>query len=59
MKTPEMNTMDPLGTEQLMLSFPFFFMCVFLLPLYYMVSRLAEEKESKAREGMKMMGLRD
>ena len=24
-----------------------------------MVSKLAEEKESKAREGMKMMGLRD
>jgi len=34
-------------------------MCVFLLPLYYMVTRLSEEKESKAREGMKMMGLRD
>jgi hypothetical protein len=24
-----------------------------------MVTRLAEEKESKAREGMKMMGLKD
>lgn len=34
-------------------------MCIFLLPLYYMVTKLAEEKESKAREGMKMMGLRD
>ena len=32
-------------------------MCIFLLPLFYMVSKLAEEKESKAREGMKMMGL--
>lgn len=34
-------------------------MCVFLLPLYYLVTRLSEEKESKAREGMKMMGLSD
>ena len=34
-------------------------MCVFLLPLYYMVTKLAEEKESRAREGMKMMGLND
>ena len=39
--------------------FPFFFICIFLLPLYYLVTRLAEEKESKAREGMKMMGLSD
>lgn len=34
-------------------------MCIFLLPLYYLVTRLGEEKESKAREGMKMMGLTD
>ena len=34
-------------------------MCIFLLPLYYMVTKLSEEKESKAREGMKMMGLND
>jgi ATP-binding cassette, subfamily A (ABC1), member 3 len=39
--------------------FPFFLMCIYLLPLYYMVTKLAEEKETKAREGMKMMGLRD
>ena len=59
MKTPEFNTLEPMAGQQLTLAFPFFFMCVFLLPLYYMVSRLAEEKESKAREGMKIMGLRD
>jgi cation transport ATPase len=41
------------------MAFPFFLMCIYLLPLYYMVTKLAEEKESKAREGMKMMGLRD
>ena len=34
-------------------------MCIFLLPLYYMVTKVAEEKESRGREGMKMMGLRD
>ena len=33
-------------------------MCIYLLPLYYMVTKLAEEKESRAREGMIMMGLR-
>jgi peptidoglycan/LPS O-acetylase OafA/YrhL len=41
------------------MAFPFFLMLIYLLPLYYMVTKLAEEKESKAREGMKMMGLRD
>ncbi len=30
-----------------------------MIPLYYFVSKLSEEKESKAREGMKMMGLKD
>ena len=34
-------------------------MFTFLIPLYYMVSKLAEEKEGKSREGMKMMGLKD
>lgn len=34
-------------------------MFTFLIPLYYIVSKLAEEKESKSREGMKMMGLKD
>ena len=39
--------------------FPFFYMCIYLLPLYYMVTKIAEEKESRGREGMKMMGLKD
>ena len=34
-------------------------MFTYLIPLYYIVSKLAEEKESKSREGMKMMGLKD
>ena len=34
-------------------------MTTFLIPLYYLVSKLAEEKELRSREGMKMMGLKD
>ena len=34
-------------------------MITYLIPLYYIVAKLAEEKESKSREGMKMMGLAD
>jgi len=30
-----------------------------LIPFYYITSKLAAEKESKSREGMKMMGLTD
>ena len=48
-----------MAASQLTLIFPFFYMCVYLLPLYYMVTKVAEEKESRGREGMKMMGLRD
>ena len=59
MKTPEYESVNPLATEQLILQFPFFVMFTFLIPLYYMVSKLAEEKEGKSREGMKMMGLKD
>lgn len=57
MKTAAFNQMEPLAAQNLTLIFPFFVMCVFLLPLYYMVTKLAEEKESRAREGMVMMGL--
>ena len=59
MKTPSFNTLEPMAAQQLTMAFPFFLMCIYLLPLYYTVTKLAEEKESKAREGMKMMGLRD
>ncbi len=47
------------AVSNLSINFPFFFLFTFILPLYYLVARLAEEKESKAREGMKMMGLTD
>jgi ATP-binding cassette subfamily A (ABC1) protein 3 len=34
-------------------------MIIYLIPFYYLVSKIAQEKESKSREGMKMMGLQD
>ena len=34
-------------------------MIIYLIPFYYLTSKIASEKESKAREGMKMMGLTD
>ena len=59
MKTPEINTMDKMASGNLIMIFPIFIMGIYLLPLYYMVTKLAEERESRAREGMKMMGLKD
>ena len=52
MKTEAYNQIEPLAAQNLIMVFPFFVMCTFLLPLYYMVTKLAEEKESRAREGM-------
>ena len=57
MKTEAFNQMEPMAAQNLTLIFPFFIMCIYLLPLYYMVTKLAEEKESRGREGMIMMGL--
>ena len=34
-------------------------MIIFKIPYFYLTSKIASEKESKAKEGMKMMGLRD
>jgi len=34
-------------------------MITMLIPFFYLVQNIASEKESKAREGMKMMGLED
>jgi hypothetical protein len=34
-------------------------MIIQLIPFYYLTSKISSEKESKAREGMKMMGLTD
>ena len=61
MKTPLPLSfeLDSSTRETLTIDFPLFFMLIFLFPFFYLVSRLAEEKEGKAREGMKMMGLKD
>jgi hypothetical protein len=34
-------------------------MIIYIAPYFYIVSKMASEKESKAKEGMKMMGLND
>lgn len=59
MKTPSFYELPPQAQAQLIQTFPIFYICIFMLPLYYMVTKLAEEKESKIRESMKMMGLSD
>jgi ATP-binding cassette subfamily A (ABC1) protein 3 len=38
---------------------PFFILLIYILPVYRMISRIVSEKESKARESMKMMGMSD
>ena len=58
MKTEAFTQMEPMAAQNLTFVFPFFIMSVYLLPLYYMVTKLAEEKESRGREGMIMMGLK-
>lgn len=34
-------------------------MIIFMIPFFYLTQKMANEKESKAKEGMKMMGLTD
>ena len=38
---------------------PFFLLLIYILPVYRLISNIVAEKESKARESMKMMGLSD
>jgi ABC-2 family transporter protein len=38
---------------------PFFMLLVFILPVYRLISNMVSEKETKARESMKIMGLKD
>ena len=38
---------------------PFFVLVMFILPVYRTLQRILSEKESRARESMKMMGLSD
>ena len=37
----------------------FFLLLIYILPVYRLISNIVAEKESKARESMKMMGLSD
>lgn len=50
---------SPMASQQLSMNYPFFFIIIQLIPFYYIVSKIASEKEMKSREGMKMMGLED
>ena len=59
MKTQKYIKMNPQSSDQLSRQYPFFFMIIQLIPFYYLVSKISSEKESKSREGMKMMGLTD
>jgi ABC-2 family transporter protein len=38
---------------------PFFLLLIYILPMYRLISNLVSEKETKARESMRMMGLKD
>lgn len=59
MKTGEFADVSPMGLDQLAKNFPFFFLIIWLIPSFYITTQIASEKESKAKEGMKMMGLTD
>jgi ABC-2 family transporter protein len=59
MKTHEYESVNSRANDLLVKNLPLFLMITYLIPLFYMVSKLAEEKEGKSREGMKMMGLKD
>lgn len=38
---------------------PFFMLLMYILPVYRLISSIVSEKETKARESMRMMGLKD
>lgn len=59
MSSVKFQDVSPLALQQLSMNYPFFFMIIQLIPFYYITSKIASEKESKSREGMKMMGLQD
>ena len=59
MKTDFFRDITNVGIELLSKNFPFFIMIIYKIPFFYVTSKIAFEKESKVKEGMKMMGLRD
>jgi ATP-binding cassette subfamily A (ABC1) protein 3 len=38
---------------------PFFMLLIYILPMYRLISNIVTDKETKARESMKIMGLKD
>jgi ATP-binding cassette subfamily A (ABC1) protein 3 len=59
MKANKFEDVPPQAAMQIGQNFTFFYLIAYMVPLFYILSKLAEEKQSKAREGMKMMGLND
>ena len=53
------TNIDPIAIQALSQNFPFFLVIIYLIPFFFLVSKVASEKETKAKEGMKMMGLHD
>lgn len=59
LRSSKFINISPTGVQQLSQFFPLYVLFIFLVPYFYLVTKIAAEKESKAREGMKMMGLTD
>jgi ATP-binding cassette subfamily A (ABC1) protein 3 len=59
MITPSYFDLGGVFRTELVMVYPLMILFIYLIPLFYITSKMAEEKESKAREGMKMMGLTD
>lgn len=59
MKSSKFIKITPASLGLLQQCFPVFLLFIFLVPFFYLTTRLAAEKEYKAKEGMRMMGLKD
>jgi ATP-binding cassette subfamily A (ABC1) protein 3 len=59
MRSTQFESIGSVGLQQLQQNFPFFMLIIYIIPFFYLTSKVAQEKESKSREGMKMMGLND
>jgi len=59
MSSQEFQNIDPLIGSGFGDLFPLIYIVVAFIPYLYFIQKIAAEKESKAREGMKMMGLND
>lgn len=59
MKTDFFRDITSNGIYILSKNFPFFIMIIYKIPFFYVTSKIAFEKQSKVKEGMKMMGMQD